>query len=508
MAEIDKPSTRKHPLTRRSGRWWVANSAVWRIVAVLVGLVLTLSLVFTLATIATESDRASTTDSEYASGEHRFFRLFLATTRAVLGVGADGFPREPGNAVHELLSTTAAFIGATIPALILGILTLRIFATRLLVWRSKLNLMTAVELRSDTSQSIGQGTDGVLAIRFYKRLRGVTLSDVRVRAYLGYRTTSLIDGSTSFKRDLLKVLSADAEEVEERVFPQVETAMPLTLWIPLHAPVPDRRIVSVQGHELRNKNYLIFVTVQAKVAGLPLELAEHRRYYLSRSLQLGRPAAVEPIIDGTQRGADRSERGWRGWDRFDEASDYGVFVYGSMASVDEISEILGRPAVADVDYLPATLHGWRRTWNVCTDNTTTREVRYYEPGTNTRPQIQVLFLNVEPDKDAHTTGYVMRVEADHLLTLDVREGNYDRALVTDDIATEGGRPGVVWTYVGKVSRAANARAGIMRGTARIRREYLDKVVTAFEGHDEILADVQASLERANVPVIELERRTD
>ncbi|MBL7261602.1 gamma-glutamylcyclotransferase family protein [Paractinoplanes lichenicola] len=182
-------------------------------------------------------------------------------------------------------------------------------------------------------------------------------------------------------------------------------------------------------------------------------------------------------------------------------------MYGSMASADEIGTILGRPAVAGVDYLRATLHGWRLSWNVCTDNTTSREVRYYEPGTGTRPQIQVLFLNVEPDGDAQTSGYVMRVEAEHLQKLDVREGNYNRVLVTDEIAAEGGRPEVVWTYVGKPGRAANARAGIVRGTARIRRAYLDKVVAAFEGRGENLANLQAALARADVPVVELERRT-
>jgi hypothetical protein len=483
----------------------VGRSAPWQIIGVFVSLVLALSLLLAVAIIATESNPA-TAGYQYASGENRFLRIFLAAARAVLGV--DGFPREPGNPYHEALATVAAFVGVTIPALLIGVLAIRIFATQLLVWRSKLNLMTAAELRSDTSPSIGRGGDGVLAIRFYKRLRGVTLSDLRVQAYLGYRTTSLIDGTTFFKRDLLKVLSADALEVDERVWPRVETAMPLTLWIPLHASVPGHRIASVQGHELREKNYLIFLTARAKVAGLNVEMTDHARYYLRRSLQVGRPVAVEPIVDGTRRGAERFERSWQGWDRFDEASDYGVFVYGSIAAVHDVSAILGRPAVEGVDYAPAVLKGWRRTWNVCTDNTTSRNVRYYRPGTDERPQVQVLFLNVERAEDAHVTGYVFVVEAEHLVTLDAREGNYDRALVTSEIAVEGmAAPAVVWTYVGKESRAATARAAIMRGTARIRREYLDRVVTAFEGRDEVLAELQATLTPPPAPIESLDRRT-
>jgi hypothetical protein len=487
----------------------VGNAASWQIVGVLTGLVVALSSLFAMATVATESDDAKAADYEYAAGDDRALRIFLATTRAVLGVGADGFPREPGNSYHELLATVAAFVGATVPALIIGILAVRIFAIPLLVWRSKLNLLTAVELRSDTSPSIGRGADGVLAIRFYKRMRGVTLSDVRVRAYLGYRTTSLIDGTTFFKRDLLKVLSADADEVEERIWPQVETAMPLTLWIPLHAPAPDQKLVSVQGHELQEKNYLIFVTVQARVAGLNVEMTDHARYYLRRDLQVGRPVAIEPSIDGTRKGAERSERSWRGWDRFDEASTYGIFIYGSMASADEIGAILGYPAVEGVDFMPAVLPGWRRTWNVCTDNTTSTKVRYYTPGTDERPPVQVLFLNIERAADEHVTGYVMVVQAEHLLTLDAREGNYDRTLVSGEITVEGtAAPGVIWTYVGKKNRTATARAAIMRGTGRIRQEYLAKLLAAFDGRDGLLAELQDTLTPPPAPTVSLDRRTD
>jgi hypothetical protein len=116
----------------------------------------------------------------------------------------------------------------------------------------------------------------------------------------------------------------------------------------------------------------------------------------------------------------------------------------------------------------------------------------------------VLFLNVEPDEDADVFGYVVIAGPDHLLRLDAREGNYDRVPVT---ATVGGRPGVVWTYVGKEDRTARARAAIVEGTARIRQEYLDKVVAAFQGHDAVLTELRESVARTRAPVVSLDRRT-
>jgi gamma-glutamylcyclotransferase (GGCT)/AIG2-like uncharacterized protein YtfP len=275
----------------------------------------------------------------------------------------------------------------------------------------------------------------------------------------------------------------------------------------VHAPAPDGRITSVRKHQLQDKNYLIFVTAQAKVMGINMDLTDHKRYYLRRSLQVGRPVAVEPIVDGTRKGAERGERAWRGWDRFNDVSDYGVFVYGSMASPAEIGAILGHPAVEGVDYLRAHLRGWHRTWNVCTDNTTTTKVRYYTPGTDERPPVQVLFLTVEPDNERSVSGYILRVKVDHLMALDIREGNYNRVLVTGDISVDDGRaPAVVWTYVGKEARVAKARAAIMRGTARVRREYLDNVVAAFEGNHEMLAELQATLSPPPAPVESLDRQ--
>ena len=139
-----------------------------------------------------------------------------------------------------------------------------------------------------------------------------------------------------------------------------------------------------------------------------------------------------------------------------------VFVYGSMASAASISAILGRPAHAGHDYVRAVLTGWRRGWNVGTDNTTSRSVRYYTPGTVMRPAVHVLFLNVIPADDpaAVVTGYLLSTDAQHLAALDAREGNYDRVPVT---LAEPVVPEPVWSYVCKPDRVAGADVVICRG---------------------------------------------
>jgi gamma-glutamylcyclotransferase (GGCT)/AIG2-like uncharacterized protein YtfP len=181
----------------------------------------------------------------------------------------------------------------------------------------------------------------------------------------------------------------------------------------------------------------------------------------------------------------------------------GVFVYGSLASRAEVGGLLGVEPVEGVHYEPATLPGWRRDWHVCTDNTVSTQVAYYTPGTDVRPPIQVLFLNISPARDraARVTGYVIPVTSAHLSRLDAREANYDRIAVAPVTSS---RFEVVWTYVAKPPQAATAREAIARGTARIRRAYLDSVEAAFVGDPIMAAELKAAL--PSTAVVPLDRR--
>jgi cation transport regulator ChaC len=172
-----------------------------------------------------------------------------------------------------------------------------------------------------------------------------------------------------------------------------------------------------------------------------------------------------------------------------------------------LGAIAGHEPVEGVDFAPATLHGWDRTWSVCTDNTTSRRVRYYEPGTRIRPPVQVLFLNLERCEPASVTGVLIVVTDRQLSGLDRREGNYDRVAVTGDVSLPDGvaLPETVWAYVGKPHRVERARRAKLAGTARIRHEYLDGVREAFRAYDGLLADLERTLTPPPAPIASLDR---
>jgi Gamma-glutamyl cyclotransferase, AIG2-like len=498
-------SPRPHPRTRRAGRWLIARAKVWQLLVALLVAVAVLSLALSITAFETRTPGAA--PAEYDPELSSFSRLFLEVARAVLG--SDVFPRQPENFVHELLAFIAGIFGALTPALVIAIIVLRLFSAKLLVWRSKMNVSTVAELRSDSSTQAGAGTDGILSVRFYKRLNGVGLSDVTVEAFLGYRERSLIDGSTFFRRRALKVLDPDGKQVERRIWPRIETPMPITLWIPLNAPLRDGKIQEVQGYALDTRRYLVFIKLSGKVVGLGTEFFDQKRYYLKSNLQPGRAAPVEPS------GIDEAVpvRKWHGWARFEEPATYGVFVYGSLMDPNTAESLLmsskkfpGDKRVA----VRAILHRWSRGWTVCTDNTVTRKVKYLDPKTGERPRVQVLFLNLEPNANASVNGVVIKVTGGDLLELDKREANYDRVIVTADVRAasggmpDGGLPDVIWTYVGKKERVEKARRAIIMKSARIRQEYLDTVFDAFSTQD-LVDDLTKTIEPPPADIVSLTR---
>jgi hypothetical protein len=173
---------------------------------------------------------------------------------------------------------------------------------------------------------------------------------------------------------------------------------------------------------------------------------------------------------------------------------HGVFVYGSLTHPDELRALLGHQPL-DGDAKRVTLRGFSRSWRVCTDNTDPdRAVTYLDSeGAPPRP-IQVLFVTVLPDPGGTVEGLLLRLTAEQLTALDLREGNYVRRNVTDAVPNPGDGPDVIWTYVAKPSQVARADAGLAAGTACIRRDYLDRLST-----------LEREAPLPNVPVIALIR---
>jgi hypothetical protein len=145
------------------------------------------------------------------------------------------------------------------------------------------------------------------------------------------------------------------------------------------------------------------------------------------------------------------------------------------------------------------LRGYRRAWNVATDNSLTlgRYKIYLDP-------VFVTFLNLVPDGDGSVAGILFPVSPAALALLDRRERNYERREVGDAVSERV--DGRVWCYFGTPEATARYRTGAAAGRAVISREYRERVLGGFaECGPEALADFEATTDPEGCPVVELER---
>lgn len=119
-----------------------------------------------------------------------------------------------------------------------------------------------------------------------------------------------------------------------------------------------------------------------------------------------------------------------------------IFGYGSLLSIPSLERTLGRTYGGP--FLPCTLTGWRRSWDIAMPNST-----FYEDSEHGRiyPGM-ILYLNVYRDPATRMNGILFVVNGTDLENYDKREWIYDREDVTDslDVVIEGGS---AYTYVGK-----------------------------------------------------------
>ncbi len=153
-----------------------------------------------------------------------------------------------------------------------------------------------------------------------------------------------------------------------------------------------------------------------------------------------------------------------------------------------------------------TLRGFRRIWNVATDNSLThgRYKIYLDPATGEQPPVFVTFVNLIPDTSCAVAGALFPVTAAALAALDERERNYARRNVAEHLADAVAGP--VWCYFGTAEAEARFRRGSAAGRAVVGREYLDRVRGGFAAAGpEALAAFEASTDPPGCPVVELER---
>lgn len=171
----------------------------------------------------------------------------------------------------------------------------------------------------------------------------------------------------------------------------------------------------------------------------------------------------------------RRDRGQPG-----ENTEHYVFAYGSLVSPDSVELTLGR-RIDRAKCGPAWLNGWRREWNVGSDQSSHPERTFLGPDGIRFDGVTVVLGIAEVTGADRVQGAVFGVDVDDFVRLDKRERNYRRIAVTEAVSWSA-KPGnvVVHTYLPRaraVQRLTHAcRAG---HDICIRRDYLDLVEAAF-----------------------------
>ena len=147
-----------------------------------------------------------------------------------------------------------------------------------------------------------------------------------------------------------------------------------------------------------------------------------------------------------------------------------VFGYGSLTHGH--SDLL-------TDHM-AHVSGFRRRWNIAMDNRASLPgYKYYvDPATGSRPALFVTFLNVVEDLSSVTNGVLLPVRTRDLDSLDLRERNYSRLDVTDQVVEEVSCR--VWVYIGSDAARRRYERGKAEGTAVVDEDYYNSVRSRFE----------------------------
>lgn len=193
---------RSHPYYRKSWRWWVAQQPAWKLVVWGVSLLgLTSILLAALQVLST----VSRTPTAMRFWPGTFVVRVLAMFRTL--VGANQYPAVPGNHADAALATIASIITLFLPALIIAVVLVRIWSVNAFVWRREASVCLPWEVDEAAYRREKAGTeDATIAIRFYKRLRGLRISDLRCEAYLRFLEISPVDGTSIIRTMPLQVL--------------------------------------------------------------------------------------------------------------------------------------------------------------------------------------------------------------------------------------------------------------------------------------------------------------
>ncbi|MFD9465567.1 hypothetical protein [Streptomyces sp. NPDC060027] len=287
----------------------MAGRTVHALLLMALGALAGLSVVVAAAWTLTENSPRSM--AERFSNEERLFDLSLTVLRAC--VGTDNLEPEPDSTAHQLLATLASVTGSLVPAVLLGIVLIKMFALRPFVWRRRASISHAWTADfPGYSRQHADSDDAIIAVRFYNRFDNLSVVDLRARVHLRYLERSPHDGSLVIYKQWLRVLDAKGEPAEERSWLAVERGAPFTVWIPVEAPVTDLPFRRIQGKDLSGSHGVkLLVRLTARTVGLGTEVADERWFDLEAGdFELGRFVPLQPDLD-------KDVWRWEGWPDFD-----------------------------------------------------------------------------------------------------------------------------------------------------------------------------------------------
>ncbi|WP_405998427.1 hypothetical protein [Streptomyces sp. NBC_00829] len=242
----------------------------------------------------------------------RLLNLALEALRAC--VGTDSLSPEKGSVAQELLATLASVTGALAPAVLLGIVLIKMFALRPFVWRQRASVSHAWAADfPGYARMHAQSDDAIIAVRFYNHLDNLSVVDLRARVHLRYLERSPHDGSLVIYKKWLRVLDEKGEPADERSWLAVERGAPFTVWIPVDAPVAQLPVSSIQGKDLsQSHGAKLLVRLTARTVGMGTEVVDERWFDLDGDdFETGRFVPLEPNLA-------KDVWSWQGWRDFDE----------------------------------------------------------------------------------------------------------------------------------------------------------------------------------------------
>jgi hypothetical protein len=138
-----------------------------------------------------------------------------------------------------------------------------------------------------------------------------------------------------------------------------------------------------------------------------------------------------------------------------------IFGYGSLIVPESATKTLGRK-IYDKDVLLGDIKDYSRLWNLVV-----QVILHNQQSDNI---VNAVFLNIQKHQGKVINGALLQVTENELIKLDIREKQYQRIDITNNVLTYLSGESVIFTYVGKSEFLVNNYT-----KPRILKEYLNVI---------------------------------